>query len=263
MEAVGRLAGGVAHDFNNLLVGLLGYTELLLANLDPAHPAQAFAERILTASERTTSLTRQLLAFSRQQVLAPRVMNLNDTIAETDKMLRRLIGEGIELTSELDPTLGIVKADPAQLAQVLLSLAINARDAMPRGGQLRLKTANLELTRALASRHDLVPAGRYAVLTVSDSGAGMDEEVLEHLFEPFFTTKQPGMGTGLGLAIVYGVVKQSGGYVVVESQHNLGTRFTIYLPRIEKAVEEASVGQADAVQALAAAREDSISPTAL
>ncbi len=238
MDAVGRLAGGVAHDFNNLLVGLLGYTELLLANLDPAHPAQDWAEKILAAAERAASLTGQLLAFSRKQVLAPKVMNLNETVAETEKMLRRLIGEDIELSSELDPSLANVKADPAQLAQVLLNLAVNARDAMPRGGQLRLKTANLELPRALATRHDLVPVGRYVLLAVSDSGAGMDEEVLEHLFEPFFTTKQQGKGTGLGLAMVYGVVKQSGGYVVVESQRNLGTRFMIYLPRVEEAVEE-------------------------
>ena len=236
MEAVGRLAGGVAHDFNNLLMVMRGYTELMLGRLGANDPLRRNAEEIQKAADRATSLTQQLLAFSRKQVMQPRVFDLNAVVAETEKMLHRLIGEDIELATILGAELGRVKADPGQIEQVLLNLAVNARDAMPQGGQLVLETANVELTQAFARQHPGVTPGPHVLLAMSDTGTGMDEETQARIFEPFFTTKEKGKGTGLGLATVYGIVKQSGGYIWVHSEAGQGTTFEIYLPRVEETV---------------------------
>jgi PAS domain S-box-containing protein len=233
MEAVGRLAGGVAHDFNNLLTVISGYGAMLRGEFPPGAVARADVDEILAAAHRAGGLTRQLLAFSRRQVLQPRVVDLNQAVSATAGMLRRVIGEDITLQTELAPNVWPVHADPGQLEQVVMNLAVNARDAMPEGGTLRLRTANVTVSEAAAlERAGLVP-GPYAALAVEDTGTGIDPAVLPHLFEPFFTTKGPGKGTGLGLATVYGIVKQSGGDVDVDSTPGRGSRFTIYLPRYE------------------------------
>jgi two-component system cell cycle sensor histidine kinase/response regulator CckA len=231
MEAIGQLAGGVAHDFNNLLTVIQGYCDILLHSFPGAGPANEPILEIIKASERAASLTRQLLAFSRKQVLQPEVLDLNTRLADTATMLRRLIGEDIELVTELDPAICLVKVDSGQMEQVLMNLVVNARDAMPKGGRLVISTARTNLEKAEGSSRPDVEPGPYVLLTVSDTGCGMDQATLAHIFEPFFTTKEPGKGTGLGLATVYGIVKQSGGHIEVASTRQKGTTFRIYLPQ--------------------------------
>ncbi|HUN64082.1 MAG TPA: PAS domain S-box protein [Candidatus Sulfotelmatobacter sp.] len=238
MEAVGRLAGGVAHDFNNLLMVIKGHTELLLNALEPAEQITRKIEQIDKSADRATALTRQLLAFSRMQVLQPQVINLNAIIAEMGKLLPRLIGEDIDLLIRTDETLGTVRADASQMEQVIMNLAVNARDAMPNGGKLVIETANAELDHNYLTSHPLMKVGPYIQLVVTDSGTGMDAETQAHIFEPFFTTKEKGKGTGLGLATVYGIVKQSGGFIWVYSELGKGTSFKIYLPRLDQTAEQ-------------------------
>jgi PAS domain S-box-containing protein len=231
MEAIGRLAGGVAHDFNNVLTVILGYSDMLLQKLTPGDASRAPIEEISKAGQRAASLTNQLLAFSRKQVLTPVALNLNTLVADMDKMLRRLIGEDIELTTSLDPALQPAKVDPGQVQQVLMNLVVNARDAMPNGGKLTIKTANVDFDASYAVERPELQPGSYVLVAVSDTGCGMDEATKARIFEPFFTTREPGMGTGLGLATVYGIIKQSGGYIYVNSQPGRGSTFRIYFPR--------------------------------
>jgi two-component system, cell cycle sensor histidine kinase and response regulator CckA len=237
MEAVGRLAGGIAHDFNNLLTAIGGYAEFLYEDLPPADPRRADANEIRQAADRAATLTRQLLAFSRQQLLEPRILDLDEVVSGMDKLLRRLIGEDVSLETVLAPNVGRVRADPGQIEQVIVNLAVNSRDAMPKGGKMTIETADVELDSSYVVGHDIVQPGRYVMLAVTDSGSGMSEEVKAHLFEPFFTTKEVGKGTGLGLATVYGIVKQSGGYIWVYSEPGKGTTFKVYLPRVDAAPE--------------------------
>ena len=234
MEAVGQLTGGIAHDFNNLLGVIIGYSEILELRLPPGDPLHKECLQIKKAGQSAASLTRQLLAFSRQQVLEPRVLDLNAIVLNVEKMLRRLIGEHIDLRTKLAPALGRVKADPSQIEQVIINLAVNARDAMPHGGRLIIETANVVLDSEYALLHGTHVAGPYVLLTIADTGIGMDAETQAHIFEPFFTTKELGKGTGLGLATVYGVVKQSDGYIWVYSELGQGTIFKIYLPQTEQ-----------------------------
>jgi PAS domain S-box-containing protein len=238
MEAIGRLAGGIAHDFNNLLTLIKGYTQLSLLELKEKSPLKDDIEGIKKASERAADLIRQLLVFSRRQVMEMKVLDLNTLLRDLDKMLRRVIGENIELVTLLTDDLARVKADPGQMEQVMINLVVNARDAMPFGGKLTIETANVEVDEAFARAHIGANPGRYVRLSVRDTGVGMTPEVQERVFEPFFTTKKKGQGTGLGLSTVYGIVKQSGGNIWLDSAPGQGTTFKIYLPRVEELAEE-------------------------
>jgi PAS domain S-box-containing protein len=235
MEAIGQLAGGVAHDFNNLLAVIMGYGELLLGELVPDDPKGDDVSEMLAAAKRGVSLTRQLLAFSRQQMIQPAILTLNDLVEGIEKMLRRIIGEHIRLGTKLAPDLGHFRADASQVEQVLLNLTVNARDAMPEGGHLHIETRNARLDEAAAASQPGASAGEYIVLSVTDTGIGMSEETQKRVFEPFFTTKEVGKGTGLGLSTVYGIVRHSGGYIVLESQVGQGATFQIHFPRSESA----------------------------
>jgi PAS domain S-box-containing protein len=232
MEAIGRLAGGVAHDFNNILTAIIGHVDLLLEEEQEGGGRRVDLIGIKQAAERAAGLTHQLLAFSRKQVLQPKVLDLNALVNGTDQLLRRVIGEDVELRTVARPGLGAVEADPGQLEQVLVNLAVNARDAMPSGGRLTIEITNVELDQSYTRAHPPMAPGPYVLLTVSDTGVGMSAEIRAHIFEPFFTTKPSGKGTGLGLATVYGIVKQSGGYIWAESEPGCGATFRIYLPRI-------------------------------
>jgi hypothetical protein len=240
LEAVGRLAGGVAHDFNNLLGVITGYSGLLLKSLGPQHPASKRVEQIQMAAERAAALTRQLLAFSRKQVLQPRVLDLDEIAASVERMLLRVIAANIQLVRRPGAGLGRIRADPGQIEQVLMNLVLNARDAMPKGGVVVVETANVDLGNEYAREHPEVHAGPFVMLSVSDNGDGMDAETRAHIFEPFFTTKDEGKGTGLGLATVFGIVQQSGGSITVESQPGAGTTFRICFPRVEDALSRSA-----------------------
>ncbi len=234
MEAIGQLAGGIAHDFNNLLTVIEGYIELLFSSIAESDPTINFVKQIKKASDRATSLTRQLLAFSRRQILQPKVIDLNALINEIMVLIKRLIGEDIELKLNLQKDVNPIRADRSQIEQVLMNLAVNARDAMPYGGTLTISSESIYLDTAYTRLNPEVKEGSYVILTVSDTGVGMDEEIKEHIFEPFFTTKDKARGTGLGLATVYGIVKQSDGYITVESEPGKGTEFKIYFPGFKK-----------------------------
>jgi signal transduction histidine kinase len=237
LEAVGRLAGGIAHDFNNLLTAIMGHSELALRQPTNSDRLQRNLTEIKKASERAASLTRQLLAFSRKQVLQPRVFALNSVVVDLERMLQRMIGEDIAFRTSLQPSLGNVKADPGQIEQVIMNLVVNARDAMPDGGHLTIETANVYLDETYAHQHIAIAPGNYVMLAVSDTGVGMDAETSQRAFEPFFTTKETGKGTGLGLSMVYGIVKQSGGNIWVYSEVGNGTTFKIYLPRVDETAQ--------------------------
>jgi signal transduction histidine kinase/CheY-like chemotaxis protein len=237
MEAVGRLAGGIAHDFNNLLTVIGSYSDLAIRKLEDGHIVLRYVDQIRKASATAATLTRQLLAFSRRQVLQPRVIALNEIVDEISFMVQSLLGAGIELKLRLDPNLGQLEADPVQLQQVLLNLIVNAKDAMPDGGLLSIETRNFDLDARYCKQSSALKAGSYVRLTVADTGMGMDEETLARIYEPFFTTKPKGRGTGLGLPTVYGIVQQSGGQIAVYSEIGKGTTFHIYLPRVDKTME--------------------------
>src|SRR4051812_32042032 len=237
MEAIGRLAGGVAHDFNNLLMVIIGYTELLRENLPKDGDQRGYADAVWNAGKKATLLTSQLLAFSRKQVMSPRVLDLNVVLQEVDRMLPRLIGEDVQLSIVQGTQLATVKADPGQMEQVIMNLCVNARDAMPRGGRLTIETANVKIDLDNARKIGAGSPGTFVALTVTDTGSGMDAQTQSRIFEPFFTTKDKGKGTGLGLATVYGIVKQSGGYITVESEVGKGSRFDVYFPAIDRTAD--------------------------
>jgi PAS domain S-box-containing protein len=244
MEAVGRLAGGVAHDFNNMLTVISGYNRMILDELSTMDPLRGYAEEILKAADRAGALTNQLLAFSRRQIMRPRVINVNDLVTQTQKMLQRLIGEDIELVLHLEPGAGNLKADPGHVEQAIVNLAVNARDAMPLGGRLTIETANVVLDENYVRTHMGVKPGEFAMIAVSDTGHGMDAETRRRIFEPFFTTKEKGKGTGLGLATVYGMIKQTGGDIWVYSEPGQGTTFKLYFPRVAEPVSDSPESEA-------------------
>jgi two-component system cell cycle sensor histidine kinase/response regulator CckA len=246
MEAIGNLAGGVAHDFNNLLAVILGCSDVVLDTLAPEHPAAKKVEMIRKAGASGAELTRQLLAFSQQQMLRPRVLDLKEIVERTELLLRHLLGENIALTISLEASLGCVKADPGQVEQVLLNLAVNSRDAMPQGGRLKIAAHNCELDDSYKDEQEAVIPGRYVMLAVEDTGCGMDRETQSRIFEPFFTTKEIGKGTGLGLATVYGIVKQSGGCIRVDSEPGKGSNFKVYLPRVQETAEPSKREESEA-----------------
>jgi PAS domain S-box-containing protein len=249
VEAIGRLSGGIAHDFNNILGVIIGYTEALQKRMQPENAFRDAIDEIQRAAKRATSLTQQLLAFSRNQVLEPKILDLNAVVRDTEKMLGSLMGEHIELSFALSDSLGMVKADRTQLEQVILNLNLNARDAMPEGGKLTIETSNADMDEGNPARPAYMLPGSYVLLKVTDTGCGMTREVQAHIFEPFFTTKETGKGTGLGLATVYGVVKQTGGYILVDSEPGKGAAFRIYLPLIEAPAEIAKESRAPAKRA--------------
>jgi signal transduction histidine kinase len=238
LEGIGQLAGGIAHDFNNLLTVINGFSALAMKGLPAEDPLRDNLEEIKKAGDRAASLTRQLLAFSRKQVLQPEILNLDSVVAEMEKMLRRVIGENIDLRAVLEPELGNVKADPGQIEQIILNLVVNARDSMPGGGKVTIETDNVYLDEEYANNHVGARPGHYVMLAVSDTGTGMDEETQARIFEPFFTTKELGKGTGLGLSTIYGIVKQSGGNIWVYSEVGRGTTFKIYLPRVDAEAQQ-------------------------
>jgi PAS domain S-box-containing protein len=244
MEAVGRLAGGVAHDFNNMLTVVAGYNRMILDELSPMDPLRGYAEEILKAADRAGALTNQLLAFSRRQVMQPRVINVNDVLTQTQKMLQRLIGEDVTLNLSLMADLGNIKADPNHIEQAIVNLAVNARDAMPTGGTITIETGNTQLDEHYSKTHLGVKPGEFVMIAVSDTGHGMDSATRQHIFEPFFTTKARGKGTGLGLATVYGMVKQSGGDIWVYSEPGQGTTFKLYFPRVAEGLSAESASAA-------------------
>ena len=244
MEAVGRLAGGVAHDFNNMLTVISGYNRMILDELSPMDPLRGYAEEVLKAADRAEALTNQLLAFSRRQIMRPRVVGVNTVLAQTEKMLRRLIGEDVELVMRLDAGAGNIKADPLHVEQAVVNLAVNARDAMPLGGRLTIETENVILDENYARTHMGVKPGEFVLIAVSDTGHGMDAETRRRIFEPFFTTKEKGKGTGLGLATVYGMIKQTGGDIWVYSEPGRGTTFKLYFPRVAEPASDSAEGEA-------------------
>ena len=248
MEGIGRLAGGIAHDFNNLLTAILGHAEMAQDDVAPTDPARGNIAEITRAAQRAADLTRQLLAFARRQIIEPRIVDLNGLVLNVDRMLRRLMGEDIELVTVQDPDLWRVRIDPGQFEQVLVNLAVNARDAMPGGGTLVIETRNVHLDDEFARQHTTVQPGPHVLLAVSDTGVGMDPEVLAHIFEPFFTTKEVGKGTGLGLATCYGIVKQNRGSIWVDSERAIGTTFRIYLPRAEAVLPASEPAEPRAVE---------------
>jgi two-component system, cell cycle sensor histidine kinase and response regulator CckA len=240
LEAVARLAGGIAHDFNNILVVIKLSTELMLAQTTPENPFSRWLLQVSNAADHAAALTRQMLALGRQQIMQVRVINMNSVVSETTQMLRRIIGEDVRLETNLCDTLENCRLDPGQVGQVILNLAVNARDAMPGGGILHLETSNVDLDTAYAQEHPPVQAGRYVRLAVSDTGTGIDQAILARIFDPFFTTKEVGKGTGLGLSIVYGIVKQSGGYIWVSSELGHGAMFELYFPSVAEVLENPS-----------------------
>src|SRR5271157_3523106 len=250
MEAVGRLAGGVAHDFNNMLTVISGYNRMILDELSPLDPLRGNAEEILKAADRAAALTNQLLAFSRRQMIRLSVLNVNAVIANTEKMLRHVIGEDIQLVLNPAPDAGNIKADPGHIEQAVVNLAVNARDAMPRGGRLVIETGNVRLDETYARTHSGVQPGEFVMIALSDTGHGMDTETRRHIFEPFFTTKETGRGTGLGLATVYGMVKQCGGDIWVYSEPGKGTTFKLYFPRVADPLDRSVAGESDPPKAL-------------